>query len=229
MIEALERDLPSATLLIGPDLEKMVLDACLAARWHHVAPVDGTVFRHLSAADARNVVRFAQTAPFGPFKLVIAALDGSTSQAQNILLKVLEEPPLLENGEPAIRFILVATARPLPTIVSRCEVITVSAPGLVQDADGKVTTAVNVALRAALTGDLAGLDGALHGWGDAHHSVLCALLCEAAAGRDPDPELTPARARRLLGVLGRFSSAHPRLATHAALTSLVLSDREQHD
>ena len=49
--------------------------------------------RWLSAADARNLVKFAGTAPFGPFKAVIAGLDGASAQAQNILLKVLEEPP----------------------------------------------------------------------------------------------------------------------------------------
>ena len=38
-------------------------------------------------------MQFAGTAPFGPFKAVIAVLDGASAQAQNILLKVLEEPP----------------------------------------------------------------------------------------------------------------------------------------
>ena len=44
------------------------------------------------------MVKFAQLAPFGPFKVVIAVLDGASAQAQNILLKVLEEPPLLHPG-----------------------------------------------------------------------------------------------------------------------------------
>jgi hypothetical protein len=223
-IEALERDLPPATLLLGPNLETLLWDAERAVlKVHLVYKADVFFRRHVSAGDARTVVRFAQTAPFGPFKVVIAALDGSTPQAQNILLKVLEEPP------GTIRFILAATARPLPTIVSRCQVITVPAAKMAEEPPGEVTTQVNAAVRAALTGDLADLDKALRGWGDVHHAVLSLLLAEAAADRDPDPLLTPGRARRLLGALGRFSSAHPRLAAHAALTSLVLSDREQHD
>ena len=43
--------------------------------------------------------------------------DEASEQAQNILLSVLEEPP------ETIRFILIATRRPLPAVVSRCQVI----------------------------------------------------------------------------------------------------------
>jgi hypothetical protein len=220
IIEALERKLPPATLLLGPDPEQMVLAAHLAVRRHGSVQADRIVLRHMSAADARNLVNFAQTAPFGPFKAVIVMLDGSTPQSQNILLKVLEEPP------PSIRFILVAAERPLPTIVSRCQVITVPGEGVQQEADGKVTAQVTAALNAAGAGDLNGLDAALKVWGDTHHSVLSLLLAEAAAGDSPHGISRP-QARRLLGALGRYSGAHPRLAAHAALVT-VLSDKEHH-
>lgn len=219
-IEALERDLPPATLLLGPSLETLLWDAERAVlKSHLVYRADILFRRHVSAGDARNIVRFAQTAPFGPFKAVIAALDGSTAQAQNILLKLLEEPP------PSVRLILAATERPLATIVSRCQVVTVPGAGAAAGPDSKVTGQVTAALNAAMAADLPGLDTALHGWGDAQHAVLEAKLTETAlSGSDADERW---QARRLLGALGRFDGAHPRLAAHAALVT-VLSDREQH-
>jgi hypothetical protein len=222
-IDALERDLPPALLLLGPEPGPMLSAAFRAVMKTHLAlQADLLIRRHLSAGDARHAVKFAQTAPFGPVKIVIIGLDGSTPQAQNILLKVLEEPP-----DP-IRFILVASERPLPTIVSRCQVVTVPEQGGQPEPDGKVTGQVNAAMQAALAADLNGLDQALRGWGDAHHAVLSVLLAEQAVAEpgQQDP-LAPARARRLLGALGRHAGAHPRLAAHAALVS-VLSDREQH-
>jgi hypothetical protein len=223
VIAALERDLPPATLLLGPDP-----GPALSAAWRAVrnrpgqASADVLIRRHLSAGDARNAVRFAQMAPFGPYKVIILGLDGSTPQAQNILLKALEEP------QDSVRFILVASQRPLPTVVSRCQVITVPAQDSPQEPDGKVASVVTAALKNAQAGNLAALDAVLHGWGDAHHAVLSLLLAEVAGGlADYGHGLSPAQARRLLGVLGRFDSAHPRLAAHAALVS-VLSDREQH-
>lgn len=222
MIEALERDLPPATLLLGPDLTRMVREAYGAMLRHGVQRADAQVYQHVSAADARAIVRFAQTAPFGKFKVVAAVLDGSTPVAQNILLKVLEEPPKLPDETPAVRFILVATERPLPTITSRCQVITVAPAQRTPEFDADLTRRVNAALTAAQAGDLTGLDKALAGWGDAHHAVLSLLLAEAAAGRDPDAPLPPGRARKLLGELGRLDSANPRLAAHAALVSVLV-------
>lgn len=221
-IEQLERELPPATLLLGPQLETLVYDAVQAVRrCHAVTRADLIVRRHVSAADARGIVQFAQMAPFGPLKVVIAVLDGATAQAQNILLKVLEEPP------PTCRFILAATARPLPTIVSRCQLVTVPAARLAAEPPAEVTSQVSAALAAALAGDLTALDKALAGWGDMHHAVLSLLLAEDAAGRAPEGQIPRHQARRLLGALGRFDTAHPRLAAHAALIT-VLSDREHH-
>ena len=222
-------ELTPAMLWLGPDVNGMAAQAQALTRNHGAHPADRISVRHLSAADARTVVNFAATSPFGPFKAVIACLDGASAQAQNILLKVLEEPPLLDSGEPAIRFILLSASLPLPTIMSRCQVITVDGEGRSPEPGQKVTAQVAAALNAAMAGypDLAGLNAALVGWGDAHHSALCSLLAEAAAGRDPNRLLDRAQARRLLGALGRFNGAQPRLAAHAALIT-VLSDKEQH-
>ena len=218
MLEELGRELPPAALLLGPDLEQMVWAARTEMWEHGVLAADRMILRHVSAADARTIVRFAQTAPFGPFKLVIAALDGATSQAQNILLKVLEEPP------PSVRFILAATQRPLPTIVSRCQVVVVPEARAAAEPDREVTAKVDAALRAAAAGDLRGLDQALHGWGEVHHAVLESRLTGIALSGDAADERW--QARRLLGALARFGSAHPRLAAHAALVS-VLADRTE--
>jgi hypothetical protein len=217
MIDVLERDLPPALLLLGPKPATALSAAYQAARkTHHAEMADVLIRRHLSAGDARNIVRFAQTAPFGEFKVVIIGLDGSTAQAQNILLKVLEEPP------PAIRFILAAAERPLPTVVSRCQVITIAPGGTAEDPDTRVTSQVNAVLKAASAGDLHGLDAALAGWGDAQHAVLSVLLAEAAASQDLDGPISPGRARKLLGALARFDGAHPRLAAHAAFVTVLV-------
>jgi hypothetical protein len=90
-----------------------------------------------------------------------------------------------------------------------------------------VTAKVSAALKAASAGDLLALDKALKGWDDVHHSVLSLLLAEAAAGRGPEERITRHQARRLLGALGRYAGAQPRLAAHAALIT-VFSDREDH-
>ena len=214
-IEALERELPPATLLLGPDVGPMLTAAYRSAlKTHLVCRADVLIRRHMSAGDARFIVKFAQTAPFGTFKVVAFPLDGATAQAQNILLKVLEEPP------PTVRFILVASARPLPTIVSRCQVIIVAGEVAPQVSAQKVTAQVTAAMNAANAGDLRGLDVALAGWGDAQHAALTDRASDAAIAGQQE-------ARRLLGALGRFSGAHPRLAAHAALIS-VLGDKEHH-
>ena len=225
-IEELELlELTPAMLWLGPDLEQMAQAAVRALRRHGVVKADLVAARHLGAAGARSLAAFAQTAPFGPFKAAVAVLDGASAQAQNILLKVLEEPPLLGSGEPAIRFILVATARPLPTIVSRCQVITVPGEDSSPVAGGRVSTQVTAALNAASAGDLRALDTALAGWGDVQHGELEAQLTRTAlSGADARQRWD---ARRMLGALGRFAGAQPRLAAHAALIT-VLSNKEQH-
>lgn len=219
-IDALERELPPVMLLLGPDVAGMESAVRTAVYRHGVIAADLIVTRKLTATAARSLAAYADTRPWGPFKAVIAWTDEMSEQAQNILLKVLEEPPS------AIRFILLASRRPLPTIVSRCQVVTVPGAGQRPEPDGKVAAQVSAALKAAAAADLTALDAALAGWGAEHQAVLEARLTETAlSGPDADERW---RARRLLGVLGRFAGAHPRLAAHAALAA-ELSDRRQHE
>jgi len=68
----------------------------------------------------REIQEFVSLRPTGKFKVVIIDQAGKMNlQAQNALLKVLEEPP------PGTVFILVARSRGelLPTIISRCQVL----------------------------------------------------------------------------------------------------------
>lgn len=111
----LEHTLPTATLLLGPaSIGKWTLVGHLA-RHHQVQPVDQWESPNGLTIDAvRQIAAYAARAPQGPFKLVTARLDGSSKQALNALLKTLEEPP------PQVKFLLVSTDRPLPTVVSRC-------------------------------------------------------------------------------------------------------------
>jgi hypothetical protein len=111
----LEDHLPPATLLHGPaSIGKWTLAVHLANH-HQVAPVDRWLVEYGFTIDtARLITAYAARAPHGPFKLVVARLDESSKPALNALLKTLEEPP------PRVRFILVTSAKTLPTVASRC-------------------------------------------------------------------------------------------------------------
>lgn len=113
----LERELPTATLMIGPaSVGKWTLANHLAAH-HRVATVDRWQIPHGMTIDTvRLVTAYARRAPLGPFKLIQARLDSSSKAALNALLKTLEEPP------PRVKFLLTSTGKTLPTIASRCTV-----------------------------------------------------------------------------------------------------------
>lgn len=110
--------LSPVTLLLGPESVGKWTIAREYARDREVSEFDVLEVPRLTADKAREVVRFCQTAPLGSTpKLVLIDLDGATEQAATILLKTLEEPP------DTVRFILVASGRVLPTILSRANVI----------------------------------------------------------------------------------------------------------
>lgn len=123
---ALSYPLPPVTLLLGPESVGKRTLAEHAARHHGVKPCDIIRIDKLDAPTARNVLRYAATWPQGPFKMIILRLDGASDHSLNILLKVLEEPP------DSIRFILLATEPPIPTIMSRSRVCRC---GLLTDAE----------------------------------------------------------------------------------------------
>lgn len=111
----LEENLPPATLLHGPaSVGKWTLALHLADH-HKVAPIDRWLIDYAFTIDtARLISSYAARAPHGEFKLVVARLDDTGKPALNALLKTLEEPPS------RVRFILLSSAKTLPTVASRC-------------------------------------------------------------------------------------------------------------
>jgi DNA polymerase III delta prime subunit len=208
---ALERSLPPVTLLMGPrSTGKTTLARHLADLHAH----GGTYCRRLSAAAAREIVEGAPVRPHGPHLSVrIIDLDNSTEAAQNILLKVLEEPPS------HCRFILIASRNPLATIISRSRTYRVGlltdvqvaqvlsencgisghaaamaaargrgqvAPAIAAAEDkesDRITSVVAAAVRAAMAGGGTPLDMALRNWTGEHTVVLRRWATEAASGR----------------------------------------------
>jgi hypothetical protein len=118
----LSRELSNVTLLLGPDSVGKTKLAYAALAQHGGVSVE---YGRLSAEDARQVVVESRIAPFtGSRKNFLICLDSASEQAQNTLLKVLEEPPV------TARFMLTASSPPLPTITSRCALVPV---GLLTD------------------------------------------------------------------------------------------------
>ena len=198
-------DLPPALLLLGPG----AWDAGLAA-WEHNRSFFSTKVEHLDAASARHVVEQAGVKPFGrALKVILINLDGAAEAAQNMLLKVLEEPP------PSVRFLLSATMPPLDTVVSRCRVLTQAegSPAGTGPEQDKAREAVGIALRAARDGHVGVLEAVMRNW-DADATVqLRAWAAERAADRWIGFEagwvggITARQAMTILSVLGQYDGA----------------------
>lgn len=113
----LEKQLPTATLLLGPQSVGKWTLANHLAEHYHVAACDRWQVPHgLTVDTVRLISAFARRAPTGAFKLIQARLDSSSKAALNALLKTLEEPP------PQVRFLLVSSSRVQSTVASRCTV-----------------------------------------------------------------------------------------------------------
>lgn len=203
----LEEHLPPVTLLLGPpSIGKTALAEHLV-RYHRLREFAVPL---LTAANARDVVNTAPVMVAG--KCFVVNLDTATATAQNILLKVLEEPP--EHA----RFILVSSVIPLPTVVSRSVVYRLApltpgqlaevlvsfcgappdealevaarargrvAPALAALADSegaRVRSVVSAAIKAAAEGGVT-FELALRSWTSAHTVVLRQWAEEAASGR----------------------------------------------
>lgn len=194
-------ELPSAVLLLGPG----GWEAGLELYERHRTSFSGRV-NLLDAANARYVCQQAYIRPVGKtFRIYLINLDGASDQAQNILLKVLEEPPA------TVRFILTSALAPLDTIVSRCQVLTPAPPEAVPDtARTAEQSLVAAAVRGARDGQPQVLETALRRWDPAHTAVLRAWAAERAADRwvqfDKDfvPGVTVRQALVILQVLRTY-------------------------
>ncbi len=211
----LEAELPPVTLLLGPDQDALWnLAWHMRRHWGVSAAGDSMTIRKLTAVDARSCVVFSGRAPLNSrFRLAVISMDGATEQAQNILLKVLEEPPLTS------RFILLASYVPLPTILSRAQVLRVGVltgeealtePG---EKNQRARSAVAAALKAADSQDEALLAAALRGWEPWYTVQLGAWAIEASSGRwrlfDASfaPGATMEHARKVLVLLNLYAGS----------------------
>jgi len=207
VLAELAGDLPSATLVLGPGAGALVFEACADRGW---------TFRwDLNAAAARQVRDEAQMLPPSGLRVMVLSLENASVQVQNMLLKILEEPPA------STRFVLAAESRPLPTVVSRCRVLVLGREAAGESPDPKDKAAVAAALRAARSGQPALLAQALRNWVPAQAGLLAVWAAEAVSGRwavfgpDAVPGVSSGQALRLLTELARYQGT--RLGTLVAL------------
>jgi DNA polymerase III, delta subunit len=198
--QLLSQFLPQAVLLLGPGSWK------LGAELGQLYGLAETV-TSLDAAAARQLRDQAQYEPVHSPAVYLVRLDGSSPAAQNMLLKLLEEPPSWT------RFLLTATREPLPTIVSRCQVMPLTAEPEARDGDSRARGQVAVAVKAARNGSQLLLTQALKGWGAEHGQVLQDWAYEAAAGRWRQfapgfaPGVTQLEALALLELLAKYAGS----------------------
>jgi hypothetical protein len=205
--DALRGDLPPATLVLGPGARMLVLGALPEYGW-----------RDLDADAARQIRAEAYLAAPSGLRVIVACLDGASLRVQNMLLKVMEEPP------PSTRFVLAAVKHPLPTVVSRCRVLVIGQEVAREEPDPRDKTAVATAVRAARSGQSSLLAQALRSWVPAQARLLSVWAAEAASGQwavfssDTVPGVSPEQAMRLLAELARYPGA--KLGALAALESV---------
>lgn len=175
---ALEKALPAATLILGDPDEGWQL-AEYAIRVHHVHPSDVIRVSQLSAEAARSVAGAARNAPGGTGTgVIVICLDKATEQAQNILLKALEESP------DSVRFILFTGETVLSTIASRCQLLRIGwGERVIAALDSQVPGSVGAALRAAAARDAESLLRLAPGWTLRHSLALASWSQEATSGR----------------------------------------------
>lgn len=222
--QQLEKDLPPVTLLLGPDRPGMWTLAQQVVRTWGTGEADIFNVHLLTASEARTVVHWSGFWPFGSsFKAFIIGTDESTAQAQNILLKSLEEPPSFA------RYILVASALPLPTVVSRAQVMRLGGRLAGHEDDKQVRALVQAAVKAAAdaTYSSSANPAALRSWKEEHTDCLRRWAGEAASGRWRSFDaafatgVTPQQARRLLALLALYRGART-----AALVALGRAFRQ---
>lgn len=208
---ALERELPSVSLLLGPDgTGKRTLADHLLAH-HDIHPSNIIRIAKLDAESARGVVEVCSHIPQGGLRVIVIDLDGCGEAAQNVILKALEEAP-----DP-LRFILLSSAPPLATITSRAQVFRSGylSPGQLEEALkglgkdpglaalaplGTVPSAlaqekksaedaqreagvVAAAVRAAGNGEWEAMNRSMRGWTPAHSRLLLEWCVQAMSGR----------------------------------------------
>lgn len=220
----LEAQLPPATLILGPaKTGKWTLVRHLASH-HRVPLVDQSTWPGgLRVTNVRALAEFADRAPHGPFRLVLARLDGSSAAAFQAMLKPIEEPP------PTVRYLFTATVRPPATVMSRCTVYATAGHGTHATHDDPSRAAAVTVLRAVMAGDTVLFDTALRGFTEDSREALLQLLTECVTRRftsftEADASgahLLPSLAARLLCAAATLPYARPRLALRACLAPFL--------
>lgn len=209
VVHLMEQTLPAVTLLFGPVSVGKRTIAEHVGRRYGVIQAEQIRIEHITSEIVRELINHSNFQSRGPFKLVIARLDGASENALNSMLKLLEEPPA------STRFILLASRPTLPTIMSRsvilrCGLLTdaqvaavlqltgMSADhasrlaecgrGSVRDAlaseqQGAVKSLMLAALKAVALKDAELLARTMTRWTDESHAMLIQWAFECASGR----------------------------------------------
>jgi DNA polymerase III, delta subunit len=191
-------DLPPAVLVLGPGSWPLVTRS---------AGADWLTGSDLSAGDVRQLRDNVWLLPSRGVRVVGLCLDKASAQVQNMLLKVLEEPPA------GTRFVLAAERRPLSTVVSRCRVLVVGQEAAGEPTDSRDKAAVATVLRAARSGQSALLAQTLRNWLPVQGKLLSVWAAEAASGQwavfdsGTAPGVSAEQAMRLLTELARYPGA----------------------
>lgn len=107
--------LPPTLLLVGPSSVGKSIVARVLAKSTGVIGFDYQRKERMGKADAQDVIRHHQMHPLsGTVRTSVLDMTRSTPEAQNALLKLLEDPPAYS------RFILHSDVEPLLTLSSRC-------------------------------------------------------------------------------------------------------------
>jgi hypothetical protein len=204
-------DLPSATLVLGPGAWELLKSAgAMRPEWLYRWDLDASCARVIRSEAWRR-------AP-GAFRVNVLQVDGTSAQVQNMLLKVLEEPP------GCTKFVLAATVRPLSTVVSRCRVLVLGQEAVSLPADSRDKAAVATALRAARSGQAALLAQTLRNWLPVQAKLLSVWAAEAVSGQwqvfdaGIAPGVSTEQAMRLLTELARYPGA--KIGTLVALEAV---------
>ena len=111
--DQLEASLPAVSLFSGPRSVGKWTCACEVMASRGVRGVDLREVRRLDAESARDLVGFMRIRPMNGLKGILIETDGGSTEAFNILLKVLEEPP------DRTHVVMVGTRKPPLTVISR--------------------------------------------------------------------------------------------------------------
>lgn len=212
VIAELAGDLAPATLVLGPGSWPLVTRAA-GSEW--------LTGGDLSPADVRQLRENVWLLPARGVRVVALCLDKASEQVQNMLLKLLEEPP------DSTRLVLAAERRPLPTVVSRCRVLVTGQEVAGEAADPRDKAAVATALRAARSGQAVLLAQALRNWLPVQAKLLAVWAAEAASGQwkvfdaSTAPGVSADQAVRLLTELARYPGA--KLSALVALETVFSS------